>query len=179
MAVVLVILFFVVIKYSENNSERISEEGKIEVNQSTYSLILERIEKGNKWVIENDFNDGCASFRYYNRGCYYKQYPGLDNTDKIVSGSLQYYNLTHSEIVDLCQKLVHKGFAAYCLNLNREINRCIEFAEDNNYLQRVCNLAEGEIIPSEQFGPYEKEGTTAYKVDSWEPVDIQSYSDFV
>jgi len=118
-----------------------------------YKQILERIEKGNMWIIENDGSDECSSFRYYHRGCYYKQYSGLENTDSIIGGSLQYYNLTHQEINNLCPKMAHKGHVTFCLKSNNEGELCLDFAGDNEYLRAICELEEGVILRSEFTAP--------------------------
>lgn len=130
------------------NQEEITQEPTGVNETNNYDLVLSRIELGNKWVTENDANDECSSFRYYHRGCYYKQYLGLE-TGAITGGNLQNHNLTHSEIIDLCQKLAHKGEASFCLRSNNEKALCLNFAEDNEYLNAICELDEGKVLPVE------------------------------
>lgn len=129
----------------------------LNTKEDNYSKVFARIEKGNLWIEQNGWSDSCDSYRYYHRGCYYKQYPGLDGTDAIVGGSLQYYNLTHEEIWDLCSEFIFPGHVAYCYNQNaqtkKEKQECLDFVGTDDYLKRICMLKEDQVIPSESFGP--------------------------
>jgi hypothetical protein len=120
-----------------------------ENHSPAYQNVLSQIEEGNQYVIEKELSDGCFPYRYFNRGCYYDQ-----SKNYLVSSDLQNQNLTHFEIIDLCYKFAHKGSIAYCLSMNNEKQKCSDFAGNNNYLNQICNLKEGNVIPSAKFGPY-------------------------
>lgn len=138
-----------------------------------YQKFLSDIEEGNQYVIENNLSDGCFSYRYFHRGCYYD----LSKRFLVISNFIG-YNLTHSETIDLCYRFAHKGATAYCLKSNNEIQKCYDFASDNIYLNRICNLGEEEIIPSKNYGPYQT-GNLTDKVDSWETMEPVYYSDLI
>jgi len=144
-----------------------------ETHSLAYQNVLSQIEEGNQYVIEKDLSDGCFSYRYFHRGCYYDQ-----SKNYLVASALQNHNLTHSEIIDLCYKFAHKGASAYCLKSNNEIQKCYDFAGDNNYLNRICNLEEGEWIPSNVYGPYQTDDYD-FKVDSWNTAEVVHYSELI
>ena len=135
-----------------------------------YQNVLSQIEEANTDLIRLDQSDQCFGYRIFNRGCSY--------TDtSLTQSTLKSYTLTHEEVINLCYEFAHKGATAYCLSMNNEREKCYAFAETNTYLQRVCNLEEGEIIPSQRFGPYE--GDTPQKVDSWETIEPVKYSELI
>ena len=69
----------------------------------------------------------------------------------------------------------HKGSVAYCLSRNNEKQKCFDFAEENNYLQRICDLEEGEIIAKD-----ESENMKEYfNTDGLEPIKAMKYSDLI
>lgn len=128
-----------------------SEKQQEKTYSTEYKSLLEKIESGNKYTISNNLDDSCFPYRYYDRGCYY-------------SGKLKFYegtlistfsdtNLTHEEKVELCYKFAFKGSTAWCLrgNAETEIERqdCLNFAGNNNYLIRICNLEGNEVIPAQ------------------------------
>jgi len=146
----------------------------LKLNENYYN-VLTRIERGNEWIKENGWSDSCEDWRYYNRGCYYKQYPGLDGTDAIVGGNLQYYNLTHKEIWSLCKNFIFVGDIAYCFNQNaetaKEEKECLNFAGEDKYLKRICALKKGQLIPSETIDVND----TTHNFDSTEIIEIKGY----
>ena len=150
-----------------SNKDSVSEE---------YHIVLSQIEDANNYVMERDADDSCYPYRIFNRGCYYDRGKGY-----LEVSSLKSYNLTYEEKIDLCYKFAHKGGTAYCLSRNNEKQKCNNFSGNNTYLNRVCNLEEGEIIPSQKFGPYNEEEIDflGIKIDSWDKIEIVSYSDLI
>jgi hypothetical protein len=135
-----------------------------------YLSVYLEIQKGNEIVIKHNLSDGCFPYRYFHRGCYYdvaKNY--------LVASDLRGYGLSHEEIVALCYSFAHKGAVAYCLNANNETARCHAFSSNNAYLNRVCGLQDGELIPSQQMGPYQTD--TNPHVDSWDTIELVGYTD--
>lgn len=133
--IVIIAVGFILFNNLEKQQEKISNEN--------YNNVLTQIEAGNKCIVEQNKDDSCFSFRYFNRGCYY------DSCKTTMTDSnLQNYNLTKEEIVNLCYKFAHKGATAYCLNSNSEKQKCIDFAGTNNYLIAVCELPSGKLLPS-------------------------------
>ena len=130
------------------------------LRSENYTKTLSLIENGNAFVIGNNWDDGCFPYRYFHRGCYYSE-----EKHYVISSALQNYGLQNNEITELCYKFAHKGAVAYCLKTNREIQKCREFAGNNEYLNRICSLEDGEVIPSNTYGPYENE--TGWKVDDF------------
>jgi hypothetical protein len=138
----------------------------IETHSENYNLILAQIEKGNNYIIGNNSDDLCFPYRYYQRGCYYggklKFYEGL------LISTLSDTNLSHEEKWELCFKFAYPGSVAWCLRGNaeneNEKQECIDFAGDNTYLTRICNLEDGKIIPQElgDAGPYDEETLVPY-----------------
>ena len=87
-----------------------------------------------------------------------------------LAGTLAYEGLTHEEVISLCYEFAHKGGTAFCLMGNKEIDKCLDFAENNSYLQRICNLEEGETIPTVGFyDPQYQEN----------PIDYMKYSELL
>jgi hypothetical protein len=127
-----------------NNFEK--QPGKI--YSENYNSVLSKINEGNQYVIEKDLDDYCFSYRNGYR-CEYS-----DSKQYLVGGNLLYYNLTSEEMVDLCYKFAHKGAVANCLKLSSTKETCLDFAKDNTYLQRICDLGVNQLIPSQKSGPY-------------------------
>lgn len=109
--------------------------------------ILRDIEKGNSYITTNNFSDNCFPYRYFHKGCYYEG--KLKFTKGLLVNDFKNYNLTLAEKIDLCYKFVFNGSTAYCLYKNEERNKCLTFAKNDEYLVRICNLKEGETIPTE------------------------------
>lgn len=144
-----VILVFGFIFFYQNNYE--SQEN-IE-KSSEYHIALNLIKEGNSYVLEIDRSDNCFPYRYYNRGCYYMG--GEDNM--LFDGDLGYFglNLSSQDKIELCYNFAHKGAIAYCLYKESGKEECLDFARDNEYLIRICELdiEYGETIPYGDPGP--------------------------
>lgn len=130
-----------------------------------YKKTLDLIEEGNQYVIKNDVNDDCFPYRYFHRGCYYNE-----KKNYLIASSLQGYNLTSKEIINLCYKFAHKGGTSYCLWANKELEKCLDFAKNNDYLIRICGLEEKETIPFNGWW------TPGYRED---PIPRVEYSDLL
>jgi len=149
---------------------------KLLINENfsiNYQNVLSNIEKGNQYVVEQNLSDGCFPYRYFNHACYYDE-----SKNYLVSSTLQDKNLTHKEVVNLCYKFSHKGSVVYCLSMNQEKQKCMDFAGSNSYLSRICNLKEGELIPSQKYGPYQTDNYN-FKVDSWNTIEPIYYSELI
>ncbi|MBD3252362.1 hypothetical protein GF386_01375 [Candidatus Pacearchaeota archaeon] len=148
-SIILVIIFsaFYLINFNIPNNNT-NENNYIQENSNQeYLELLSKIEKGNNYILSNGTSDSCFPYRYFHRGCYYegkqKFYNGL-----LVSSFLS-SNLSHDERIELCYKFIFNGSTAYCLQQNNEIEKCLEFAGQDTYLKRICDLKEGETIPTE------------------------------
>ncbi|HIG94513.1 MAG: hypothetical protein QT05_C0049G0023 [archaeon GW2011_AR13] len=154
-----------------NNSQKQPEK----IYSAEYKTLLDEIERGNKYIISSNLKDSCFPYRYYDRGCYYtgklKFYEGL------LISTFANTNLTHEEKVELCYKFAFKGSTAWCLrgNAENEMEKqdCLNFAGDNNYLIRICNLEGEEVIPASLT----TEGNTLHDEESIIP--YVHYSDLI
>jgi hypothetical protein len=136
------LIFAIAIIKNYNPKKELKQKSK------EYQNVLNEIEKGNRYILQNGTSDSCFPYRYYHRGCYYegkfKFYNGLLVSD------LRNYNLTDSEKIELCYKFIFNGSVAYCLSKNNH-KKCIEFASNDSYLSRICNLKKEETIPTESM----------------------------
>jgi hypothetical protein len=146
-----------------------------DVYGKNYEDALLKIEEGNNYTIQRDLTDGCFPYRIYHRGCYYSDEDNYVANPSFIPNP---QNLTHDELINLCYSFAHKGATAFCLKSNFEKQKCLNFARTNDYLIRICNLEEGELIPSQMMGPYETD-TAGYKVDSLETIELVKYSDLI
>ncbi|MCK4649960.1 hypothetical protein KAT36_01885 [Candidatus Pacearchaeota archaeon] len=137
--IVLAVLATFVVLYKDTLEETRSEE---------YYNTLSEIQKGNNYILEKGLSDNCFPYRYFHRGCYYG---GKVHYEGLVISHLLDRNLTHEERINLCYEFAFNGSVAYCLQQNKEIGKCNEFAKDDEYLERICGLKENETIPTEGF----------------------------
>ena len=168
---ILILIVVIAIGFLFNNSSVQTKD----VYSKNYNDALFKIKEGNNYTIQKDLSDGCFPYRIYHRGCYYSNEDNYITNPSLIPNQ---QNLTHDELISLCYSFVHKGAIAYCLKSNFEKQKCLNFAETNTYLSRICNLKENELIPSQMMGPYGT-STAGYKVDSWETVELVKYSDLI
>jgi len=169
---VAVLIVIIVIGFIFFNGTHIKIE---KVYSENYNNLLAQIKEGNNYTIQQNLTDGCFPYRIYHRGCYYSNEDNYITNPSLIPNP---QNLTHTEIISLCYKFVHKGAVAYCLKSNSEKQKCSDFAATNNYLGRICNLKEGELIPSQMMGPYQTD-TSGYKVDAWKTVEPVKSSELI
>lgn len=165
---IILILIFIFLEMFIGNNLNISLRNNY---SKSYEEALLKIEEGNEYIIKEDLTDGCFPYRKFHRGCYYS-----DEKHYATNTIPNQQNLSHEEVISLCYAFVHRGATAYCLKSNSEKQECLNFAGTNNYLIRICNLDEGEIIPSQMMGPYETD-MGGYNVDSWKTIEPVKYSD--
>lgn len=122
-------------------------------NQSQgYIQAIRSVARCNADVITRNMSDYCFPYReiVHNACRYYlaQACMGFDS-DYLI----EKYNLTHSEIRDICYRFAHKGLAAYCLHKSAinesEEKECMDLAAGNGYLEDICNLKEGEVFDSD------------------------------
>jgi hypothetical protein len=131
-----------------------------------YDLVLEMIKRGNKWREGN--NDSSivhciSSYEYKYRECTYGGKLRVDPSDppSIYGGELRGFNLTNSEIISLCNEMIHFGERAFCLKSVGALEECLTLSSHQSEVQfysrydlinpnftiaDICNLEEGEVI---------------------------------
>jgi hypothetical protein len=117
---------------------------------ANYSVALEAIERCNVEMVEGDKSDWCLEYHDYYRECVY----GEGKLHYCMRGDgnflINNFDLNLAEAKVLCKSFLHKGLAANCLRtLVTEPDRtkeCLDYAAGDTYLQKICNLGEGETI---------------------------------
>jgi len=113
----------------------------------SFYMVLYFIEQGNKYLIENDLSDSCLEYRTPDGGC--ATSPQRDYF--LDSSFFKYTKLNETQKIELCYKFAHKGAVTYCLKDNSQIEKCLEVAENNEYLKKICSLNGEERIDSTSF----------------------------
>lgn len=132
---------------NENQDQEINTIESQDIQDQEYSKLISGIEKGNDYILSNGISDSCFPYRYYHKGCYYE---GKEKfKEGIIVDSFSSSNLSNEKRLELCYKFLFNGSVAYCLQQNNEIEKCLEFAKGDEYLERICSLEEEETIPTE------------------------------
>jgi hypothetical protein len=140
---------------------------------SNYSILTQRVEVGNEYIKEKGvLTDSCFPYRPFHRGCYYegkiKFTESSSRNGSIILGNLGQYGLDEEDVLKICKKQIVNGSIAYCRHSCGLYEDCLDFAGSDEYLVRICNLEEGETIPTEGFwDPEYKENPIQTRVENF------------